>query len=407
MNYTKNNFPNILSYTYVSQDGGLTWLKIETKNPEKRIQGDDAITFSSEGILYHSYLSFYGIWNEKKERPTSGIYVSGSTDGGISWPIRSAVVDHINTPDPMEDKPYIVTDNSTDSPYKNNLYMAWTHFEKYGSKNPADSSQIYFSRSLDGGKTFSSYKRISTDGGDCLDSDNTVEGAVPTVGPSGQIYIVWAGPRGLVFTKSLDGGKTFSKNEVIGYIKNGWDIEVPGIDRSNGMPVTKVDLSKGQNSGSIYVNWVDDRNGDHDVFVKYSRDEGKTWSDPVRVNDDSVGNGKEQFFTWMSVDPVDGAINCIFYDRRNLEGTKTGVTLARSVDGGKTFKNYQIKIDPFECNKNIFFGDYIGIDSYNGEVIPAFMHYTNKKNIVISAAIFHFKPGTLEEVRSPSKFKLN
>ena len=61
-----------------------------------------------------------------------------------------------------------------------------------------------------------------------------------------------------------------------------------------------------------------------------SRDSGKTWSAPVRVNNDPPGNGAFQFLTWMAVDQTDGSINIIFYDRRGQTGTKTGVTTAVS-----------------------------------------------------------------------------
>ena len=398
--YRTKGFPRIDNNSYVTTDGGKSWQKIHTDNPENRVQGDDAVTFSSTGIVYHSYLSFYGIFKGNFEAPPStGIYVSTSFDGGISWPERTRVIEHLNTPDPMEDKPYVVTDNSPESPYFGNLYLAWTHFDKYASKNPADSSQIYFSRSTDSAKVFSPYIRISENGGDCLDGDNTVEGAITAVGPKGQVYVVWAGSEGLVFTKSTDGGKTFDGNKVIGYISGGWDFNVSGLKRANGMPVTKVDLSKGPNRGSIYVNWVDDRYSDPDVFLKYSRNEGKTWSNPIRVNDDSLENGKAQFFTWMAIDPVDGSINIVYYDRSGLDSTYTGVTLARSIDGGKTFKTFKINQKPFECNSKVFFGDYTCIDAYNGLVIPAFMHFISKDNLAISAALFRFKPGTLE----PSK----
>jgi hypothetical protein len=394
------SFPIIDNNSYVTKDGGKSWQKIHTTNPENRIQGDDGVTFSSTGIVYHSYLSFYGIYGTPfKAPPSTGIYVSASFDGGISWPRRTRVIEHLNTPEPMEDKPYVVTDNSKESPYFGNVYLAWTHFAKYGSKNPADSSQIYFSRSTDSGKVFSPYVRISKQGGDCLDSDNTVEGAITAVGPKGHVYVVWAGSKGLVFTKSTDGGKTFNGNKVIGYISGGWDFDVPGIERCNGMPVTKVDISKGPNRGSIYVNWIDDRYGDPDVFLKYSRDEGKTWSNPVRVNDDSLENGKAQFFTWMAIDPVDGSINIVYYDRSGLYSTYTGVTLARSINGGKTFKTFRINQKPFKCNSKVFFGDYTGIDAYDGLVTPAFMHFISKKNLAISAALFKFKPGTLEPAK--------
>ncbi len=391
-------FPGLANNTYVTMDGGNLWIKIHTKNPYNRIQGDDGVAFSSNGIVYHSYISFYGIYGGHRSFPSTGIFVSASYNGGLTWSTRSRVIEHYNTPNPLEDKPYVVTDNSPISPYKGNVYLAWTHFAKYASKNPADSSQIYFSTSTDSGKIFSPYIRISNQGGNCLDSSNTVEGAITAVGPEGQVYVIWAGPRGLVFTKSLDGGKTFSKNEVIGYIRGGWDFNIPGINRSNGMPVTKVDLSNSPYRGSIYMNWIDDRNGDPDVFVKYSRDEGKIWSNPVRVNDDSLGNGKDQFLTWMAVDPIDGSVNIVFYDRRNLKGTMTGVTLARSIDGGKTFINYKINQDPFACNKKVFFGDYTGIDAYDGLVVPIYMHFITKKNLTVSVALFRFKPGTQEKL---------
>ena len=164
--------------------------------------------------------------------------------------------------------------------------------------------------------------------------------------------------------------------------------------RANGMPVTGVDLSNGPNKGRLYVNWIDARNGDPDVFVMSSGDGGETWSTAVRVNDDPIKNGKVQFFTWMSVDPIDGSVNTVFYDRRDTEGALTKVTLARSIDGGQSFVNYKIDVSPFVCDPKVFFGDYSGISAYNGQVVPIFMHFTDEKKLVVSVALFHFKPGT-------------
>ena len=146
-------FPGIDNYTYVTKDGGKLWLKIHTANPENRVQGDDGVTFSSSGIVYHSYLSFYGIFGKHfRSFPSTGIYVSASLDGGLSWTTRTRVIEHLNTPNPMEDKPYVVTDNSSTSPYKGNLYLAWTHFAKYGSRGraPGRSGRIVAFRSYAG-----------------------------------------------------------------------------------------------------------------------------------------------------------------------------------------------------------------------------------------------------------------
>jgi len=178
----------------------------------------------------------------------------------------------------------------------------------------------------------------------------------------------------------------------------GWDFSMEGLDRANGMPVTGVDLSNDKNKGTLYVNWIDARNGDRDVFVMSSRDGGETWSAPTRVNDDPLKNGKAQFFTWMSVDPVDGSVNVVFYDRRDTEGTLTKLTLARSVDGGRKFVNHRIDQPPFACDPKVFFGDYTGIAAYNGRVIPIFMHFTEEKKLAVSVALFHFKPSSQKKI---------
>jgi len=206
--------------------------------------------------------------------------------------------------------------------------------------------------------------------------------------------VVWAGPRGLEFDKSLDGGWTFDSDRVIATNPGGWDIEIPGISRHNGMPVTGVDHSDGPYRGSLYVNWIDERNGDPDVFTIVSRDGGDTWSRPLRVNDDPVGNGAAQFFTWMAVDPVDGSVNVAFYDRRDLAGTLTGLTLARSTDGGQTFVNHQIDQEPFESSPDVFFGDYINISAHGGLVVPTYVHFIGETQLAVSVALFRFKPGT-------------
>jgi len=50
----------------------------------------------------------------------------------------------------------------------------------------------------------------------------------------------------------------------------------------------------------------------------------------MRVNDDPVHSGADQFLQWMAVDPIDGSINVQFYDRRDDPANrKTRVTLAR------------------------------------------------------------------------------
>ena len=381
--------PGITNYAYVSRDGGQSWTTVVQPNPDRRTQGDDAVTFDAQGTAYRSYISFEGIRVARPRKAWNGIFVSRSDDGGLSWRPPVPVVDHINTVEPFEDKPWLITDNGAGSPHFGNLYVAWTRFDVYGSADPADSTQILFSRSVDGGETFSVPIRISDSGGDAVDSDDTVEGAVPAVGPNGEVYVAWAGPRGILFDRSDDGGWTFGRDRVISDNPGGWDIPAPGMARHNGMPVTGADLSQGPDQGAVYVNWIDTRNGDPDVFAMASRDGGVSWEPPVRVNDDALGNGKAQLFTWMSVDPVDGSVNVVFLDRRNTEGPTQDVTVARSTDGGRTFRNFRVEQESFTCSESVFFGDYLAISAFGGTTVAAWPHCLAGGELALSAAVFH------------------
>lgn len=99
----------------------------------------------------------------------------------------------------------------------------------------------------------------------------------------------------------------------------------------------------------------------------------------MRVNDDPIHDGSDQFFQWSTVDPVSGAISVIFYDRRgDPEDHKTVVTLARSTDGGKSFKNYAWSHTPFVASGD-FMGDYSGIASYGDRVYGAWAEETVAK----------------------------
>ncbi len=380
----------VTDFSYVSNDGGLTWKTSAAPNPNGRTQGDDAIAFGADGTAYHTYISFDGIRVERPARASSGIFLRRTRDG-VTWTDPVPVVDHVNTAIPFEDKPWVTVDNASDSPNRGSLYVAWTRFDVYGSDDPRHQSHIWFARSRDGGASFTPPVRVSDTAGDAKDSDGTVEGAVPSIGIKGEVFLVWAGPKGLVFDRSLDGGWTFGEDKVIQQQPGGWDQPAPGIERHNGMPVTGVDHSHGKARGSLYVNWIDDRNGDLDVFVTASRDGGATWDAPVRVNDDP--KGAAQLFTWMAVDPADGSINVVFHDRRGLSGAATGVTLARSIDGGRTFVNHRVDTPAFTMADDVFFGDYNAVAATGGRVVALFPRLDGS-NTRLMAAVFRFEPGT-------------
>jgi hypothetical protein len=347
---------NIDNY-YYSFDGGLTWENGVIKSKDYGIWGDPCLIFDAQGNAYYFHLSRPS-WKQWLDR----IVCQKSTDGGISWSNPGSYMGM--NPPKEQDKEWACAD-----PFKAGyVYTLWTQFDAYESKNPLDSSNIMFSFSSDGGESWSEAIRINEHAGDCLDSSNTVEGAVPCAGLNGEIYVSWSGPLGIVFDKSTDGGISWLDKDIpVCEQIGGWCYDIEGIYRCNGMPVTACDISSSPFRGTIYINFSDIGNGvdDVDIFLIKSTDGGNSWSKIKRVNDDPFKNNKQQFMCWMSVDPISGAVNIIFYDRRNYDNTLTDVYLARSTDGGETFTNIKISESPFKPDKSVFFGDYIGVASYN------------------------------------------
>jgi hypothetical protein len=183
-------------------------------------------------------------------------------------------------------------------------------------------------------------------------------------------------------------GNTWLDNDIfITKQTGGWDYQIPGLSRCNGLPVTKCDVSGGAYHGTIYVNYTDQTNGntDTDVWIVKSTDGGNNWAAPVKVNTDV--SGRHQFMSWMDVDQSTGIVYCIFYDRRNYSNENTEVTIAWSADGGATWQNQIISDSPFDPTASIFFGDYTNIHVVNGKIAPIWTRMDNGVTSVWTALV--------------------
>ncbi len=389
-----------LRYVFRSTDNGKNWSE-NFLSSSFGVWGDPVTLFDNSGNLYYVHLSnpADGYWIDR-------IVIQKSTDNGASFNDGS----HTGVFAPHnQDKAWIAVD-ITNSAYKNNLYVTWTEFDEYGSYDSQDSSRILFSKSTDFAESWSEPIRINDVNGDCVDSDNTVEGAVPAVGPNGEIYVAWSGPLGILFDKSTDGGETWGEDIFVCDQPGGWDYDVSGVYRANGLPVTVCDTSSASPyRGTIYVLWTDLRNGvnNPDVFIAKSTDGGESWSEAIRVNNDETH--REQFFAWLTIDQTTGYLYASFYDRRNTTGDETEYWLARSTDGGETWTNYCVTENPFTVTGGIFIGDYTNIVAYNGVIHPIWTGVNSDNTFTVWTALIYDSDLTdvvPEEVRLPEKFTL-
>lgn len=369
----------VINHVARSSDGGRSW-ELSTISSTHGVWGDPVLLADYVGNFFYLHLSDPSGKNWGDTSLLDRIVIQKSSDGGQSWSDGSFAG---YAPPKDQDKPWGAV-----NPLNNHLYLSWTEYDRYGSKDPGHRSRILFARSTDGGESWSDPVKISRQEGDCISDDQTAEGSVPAVGPAGEIYISWAFDEQILFDRSFDGGQTWLEEDILVAAQpGGWNFRIPGLNRSNGLPVTVCDHSSGKFSGNLYVVWADQRNGetDTDIWVSRSSDRGEHWSEPLRINDDAPG--RHNFLPWATVDPVSGYLYVVYYDRRNHSDDHTDVYLAVSKDGGNSFYNIRISQRPFLPYSTLFFGDYNNIAAWKGTVRPVWTRYEKGKLSIWTALI--------------------
>jgi len=376
----------ILDRAIYTKDAGKSWGEVQLRSAYG-VFGDPVIIADHEGRFYMSHLSS----GSTEESWLDRIVCQASVDGGATW--NGGVGMGLNPP-ADQDKQWKAA-----HPTERFLVSTWTQFDKYGSKEPRHTSNIYFSSSSTPDKEWTKAVRINDISGDCLDSDNTAEGAVPAIGTDGTVYVAWSMNGILFFDRSSDRGKTWLPHDrPIGRQFGGWDMDIPGLSRCNGMPVLMIDNSDGPHKNSLYVVYADQIAGenDTDIFLIRSRDRGDTWSAPKRINQD--GGGKHQFLPWLSVDPKTGYLYVVYYDRRAYSDHQTDVYVAFSIDSGETFREAKISERPFTPTTTTFFGDYNNVAAFGGRIAPIWTRMDGGRTSVWTAILKH------EDLMKAAKF---
>ena len=382
---------------YSSADGGSTWTDGLLPNYPAGVHssGDPAVAFDASGNAYYASLGFPDSGEECQS--TGGVYVSRSSDGGLSWAAPLQVASNSPAPAPFlfADKEYIAVDRSGGA-FDGQIYVSLTIFEfDTGCLDGYVSSPIFVATLAPSGATVSNFVQI---GGGAADLFS--QGSVPGVDSSGNVHVGYqtfdpscpetvsqlagADPvpqrNGIHVARSTDGGISFGTPTLVACqfslpysLGQAEYVLPPTVFRVNSFPSLAINPV----NDHIYVVWAEwVPQTDADIHFVRSTDGGLTWSAPVRVNDDAVANGRDQFFPWVSASPDGTRIDVVFYDRRDdPANTDFHTYLSSSFDGGSTFSANRrvtpVASDPANDGfTGQFIGDYNGIASTNDALHP-------------------------------------
>ncbi|MFA5511027.1 MAG: T9SS type A sorting domain-containing protein [Candidatus Kapaibacterium sp.] len=395
---------NSSTWVYVSSDGGNTWrnLNLGKPYPHWRSTNDPSVYFDNEGVGYLCYGGFGDVLNSEAGLVgENGVFIARTTDEGITWEAHIPVILHTGNQtmdSTFEDKYYIQVDNSYDSPYHRHAYIPWKRV------TPRDSAtQIVISKSIDLGKSWSEPVNISYRlTGSSEDTTYGQSFPLASTGPTGELYVVWNHgiEHAVAFSKSYDGGTSFTeprliqKYNIFGETKylegqGGYRHSVKGTVRAETYPVIITDITNGPRRGHIYLTWAGDNYPN--IYFSKSTDEGETWSDPIIVHKDTTN---DQFWQWMSIDPLNGDLSIMYLDSRNdPENIMVECYVSYSSDGGETWIekrvsdiNSDIRLNPFSGRS--FAGDYSGSAFYDGIVYPSWVDMRNAVTNIADSDIF-------------------
>ena len=320
------------------------------------------LSYGPDGKLYQSALVF------DQATEYQGIAVSTSSDDGVSWTNPKLVdVLHQKSFTHGDDKESI----TADALHPGYAYVVW---DRYSNQKPiytdghgqnASKGPAYFSRTTDGGKTWSAPQVI-------YGRDNGTIGNQIVELPNGNLvdfftnFLVHNTKSGVSYSAELDSIRSSNQGRT-------WSTDSPSVvspmtpngtyDPTNGQYVragdSLFDVAVGPD-GSLYAVWQDSMfNGVDQVAFAKSSDGGLTWSMPTQISEapPSYNDPSGQAFT-PSIDvAANGDVAVTYYTFQNTTGPAflaTDYWAITSSDGGTTWSPQQ-RLTP---------------DSFNGELAP-------------------------------------
>jgi hypothetical protein len=326
-----------------STDGGFSW------NQDTRLTNDTSISrnpsVSVSGLLVHVVFEDFRDASETQE-----IYYKRSTDGGITWE-----PDRRMTYDPLPSYvPSIAVNGST-------VHLVWYDLRN-GTIN--GNTEIYYKRSTDDGISWGQDTRLT--------NDNFVS-ELPSVSVSSSlVHLIWTDYRNgnseIYYKRSTNNGINWEPDTRL--------TNNPGF--SSGANVNSSGLF-------VHATWIDDRDGNYEVYYKRSDNGGVNWGPDTRLtNNTAISNhpsiaasGSNVHIVWE--DNRDG--NSEIYYKLNPSGNTDTYTITGQVtfrDNGLPVTRGKVKAMHYDrISSNLIAVDSTIIQADGFYTLPRVPHDTS------------------------------
>jgi hypothetical protein len=290
--------------------------------------------------------TIYVVW-EDQAGSSSNILFSLSSDQGVTF----SAPRNVSGTSGSSSNPMIFVDA------QGGINVVWVN-------DAPGNDDIFFSRSADGGGSFSAPVNVSHDAADSLSPQLAVDS-------SGNISVVWESdstPFGVLYSHSTNGGTSFSSpldlatntggsfGAQIGVGADGsinvvWEDDSSSganisfsrsTDKGNSFsPPQTLSTNLGNSteaqivldaSGNIYVVWADSTSGRFDIFLSRSTDQGATFSSPTNLSNGPANSLHAQ----IGVDAT-GGVYVVWQENVAADSNNRDIFLARSSDSGANF----------------------------------------------------------------------
>jgi hypothetical protein len=365
-----------------STDGGNTWVFPDAA--DRTIADGDAnqgplaccdptLAWDTFGNLYLGYL----------DSGAANVVVLISTDGGVTFNTLATFAGSV-------DQPTVVAENTTDPAAPVAVWVVWNQSGSMRARGAA----------VTGLGTVGVFNALQN-----IPGTNQCSFGDIAIAPSGAVVQACENPTGgqgpatIFVNTDADGlGPNNFAAAVAATTTNvgGFDFipaqNVRSIDAEAGLAYDRNAASP--HFGRLYLVYTEEtvaENNDTDILVRFSDNDGATWSAPVRVNDDPAAPIRSQFLPKIASNRISGNVAVCWHDARNSAGNNTmqefcsiatpagantGTWLANAVisDGTATGQGSN---PPAAGQADIQYGDYSGMAYFQGIAHPIWADNSN------------------------------